>query len=242
MLLISRRPPSLASSSTLPLASCRFLVWQVVLGSVQNASEAVAWLGYTYLYVRMIRSPSLYGASEAERESDTLLEQRRIDLVHTAATLLDKTQLLRYERKSGQLQPTDLGRIAAYYYVPHQTVSVYNEYLKPTLSDIELLRLFAMSSDFANLAVREVDQEDQNLLSRNLPPRPATRDATHPPPSPNATGIHGYMVYAYAYMRMCVMCIVYACTRKVVSSYTLVTTRLHPLGARGGEARARSSH
>ena len=51
---------------------------------------------YTYLFVRMLRNPSLYGASEAERESDPLLEQRRIDLIHSAATLLDKCGLLRY--------------------------------------------------------------------------------------------------------------------------------------------------
>ena len=43
----------------------------------------------------MLRNPSLYGASEAERESDPLLEQRRIDLIHSAATLLDKCGLLR---------------------------------------------------------------------------------------------------------------------------------------------------
>ena len=59
------------------------------------AGEGVAWLGYTYLFVRMLRNPSLYGASEAERESDPLLEQRRIDLIHSAATLLDKCGLLR---------------------------------------------------------------------------------------------------------------------------------------------------
>jgi len=42
----------------------------------------VAWLGYTYLYVRMLRNPTLYGASEAEKASDPLLEQRRLDMVH----------------------------------------------------------------------------------------------------------------------------------------------------------------
>jgi len=68
---------------------------EVVLGTVQTAAEGVAWLGYTYLFVRMLRNPSLYGASEAERESDPLLEQRRIDLIHSAATLLDKCGLLR---------------------------------------------------------------------------------------------------------------------------------------------------
>ena len=55
---------------------------QVVLGSVQSATEGVTWLGYTYLYVRMMRNPSLYGSSETDREMDPTLEQRRIDLVH----------------------------------------------------------------------------------------------------------------------------------------------------------------
>ena len=41
--------------------------------------------------------------------------------------VLDKCALIKYERKSGQLQPTDLGRVSAYYYVGHTTVSVYNE-------------------------------------------------------------------------------------------------------------------
>ena len=142
---------------------------EVVLGTVQNASEAVAWLGYTYLYVRMLRNPSLYGASEADMESDPLLEQRRIDLVHTAALLLDKTQLVRYERKSGQLQATDLGRVAAYFYVTHQTVAVYNEYLKPTLSDIEILRLFALSTDFSNISVREEEKQELARLIERVP-------------------------------------------------------------------------
>ena len=30
---------------------------EIVLGTVQNAREAVNWLGYTYLYVRMLRNP-----------------------------------------------------------------------------------------------------------------------------------------------------------------------------------------
>ena len=31
---------------------------------MQTTSDAVAWLAYTYLYVRMLKNPSLYGASE----------------------------------------------------------------------------------------------------------------------------------------------------------------------------------
>ncbi|EOD12464.1 hypothetical protein EMIHUDRAFT_422149 [Emiliania huxleyi CCMP1516] len=125
---------------------------EIVLGTVQNAHEAVNWLGYTYLYA-----------------SDPLLEQRRIDMVHSAATQLDKTALIKYERKSGQFQPTDLGRVAAYYYVGASTISVYNEHLKPTLSDIELLRLFSLSKDFSNLTVREEEKQELMRLVERVP-------------------------------------------------------------------------
>jgi len=43
---------------------------EIVLGTVQTAADAVNWLGYTYLYVRMLRNPSLYGASEGEKAAD----------------------------------------------------------------------------------------------------------------------------------------------------------------------------
>ena len=75
----------------------------------------------------------------------------------------------RYERKSGQFQVTDLGRVAAYYYVSHSTVAVYNEFLKPTLSDIELLRLFSLSKDFANISVREEEKQELARLIDRVP-------------------------------------------------------------------------
>ena len=31
------------------------------MGTVSNVNEAVDWLQYTYLYVRMVRNPQLYG-------------------------------------------------------------------------------------------------------------------------------------------------------------------------------------
>lgn len=36
--------------------------------------------------------------------ADPLLEQRRADLVHTAAVQLDKANLIKYDRRSGLIQ------------------------------------------------------------------------------------------------------------------------------------------
>lgn len=48
--------------------------------------------------------PTHTGVSAEELEQDPVLEQRRLDLVHTAATALFKANLIKYDRKTGNLQ------------------------------------------------------------------------------------------------------------------------------------------
>jgi pre-mRNA-splicing helicase BRR2 len=131
---------------------------EIVLGTVQNVDDAATWLGYTYLYICMLRNPSLYGISPDEAEADPLLKQRRLDLVHTAAVLLDKANLIKYDRKTGQFVVTDLGIVASHYYVTYSSMQVYNEHLKASMSEIEIFRLFSLSSEFKYLVVREEEK------------------------------------------------------------------------------------
>lgn len=81
-----------------------------------------------------------------------------MDLAHSAAMVLDKHSLVKYDRRSGTLQATDLGRIASQYYVSYRTISAFNEHLKPTMGEIELLRLFALADEFKYMVVREVSR------------------------------------------------------------------------------------
>eukprot|EP00457_Paulinella_chromatophora_P000104 gb/GEZN01000104.1/.p1 GENE.gb/GEZN01000104.1/~~gb/GEZN01000104.1/.p1 ORF type:complete len:2168 (+),score=390.44 gb/GEZN01000104.1/:405-6908(+) len=142
---------------------------EIVLGSVQNVKEGVTWLGYTYLYVRMLRAPQLYGISSDTLETDPQLEQRRLDLIHSAAVTLDKHNLIKYDRKTGSFQVTDLGRVASHYYITHQSISVFNEYLKPSMSDIELFRVFSLSSEFRHMTVREEEKMELAKLLDKVP-------------------------------------------------------------------------
>ena len=67
--------------------------------------SALDWsAGYTYMYIRMLRAPTLYGISHDMRSSDKYLDQRRSDLVHTGAMLLDKHNMIRYDKKTGSFQ------------------------------------------------------------------------------------------------------------------------------------------
>ena len=142
---------------------------EVVLGSVQSVADASAWLGYSYLYVRMMQNPPLYGVPLDAVDADPLLQDRRLDLAHTAAALLDRNNLVKYDRRSGSLQPTDLGRIASYYYVSFSTIAAFNDHLRPTMGDIELLRLFTQADEFKYMVVREEEKMEIAKLIDRVP-------------------------------------------------------------------------
>ncbi|KAI9851780.1 MAG: DEIH-box ATPase [Thelocarpon superellum] len=139
---------------------------EIVLGNVRTRDEAVEWLGYTYLFVRMLRAPGLYSVG-AEYENDEALEQKRVDLVHSAATVLEKSNLVKYEKKSGRLQATELGRIASHYYITHTSMLTYNHHIQPAITPIELFRVFALSEEFKYIPVRQDEKlELAKLLGR----------------------------------------------------------------------------
>ncbi|XP_056849771.1 DExH-box ATP-dependent RNA helicase DExH12-like isoform X2 [Raphanus sativus] len=138
---------------------------EIVLGTVQNARDACHWLGYTYLYYRMVRDPTLYGLAPDDLVKDVLLEERRADLIHSAATILDKNNLVKYDRESGCFQVTDLGRIASNYCVNHGTIATYNEHLKPTMSDADLYSLLSLSEEFKHVTV---GQDEKTELAKLL--------------------------------------------------------------------------
>lgn len=98
-----------------------------------------------------------------------MIDQRRADLIHTAAALLDKTNLIKYDRKSGAFQVTDLGRVSSHYYISHGSMATYNDYLKPQMSDIELFRVFSLSSEFKYISVREEEKMELGKLLDKVP-------------------------------------------------------------------------
>ncbi|XP_014233112.1 putative U5 small nuclear ribonucleoprotein 200 kDa helicase [Trichogramma pretiosum] len=142
---------------------------EIVLGTIQNVRDAVTWLGYTYLYIRMLRCPNLYSVSSDYLKEDPLLEQHRADLVHSAAVTLDRAGLIKYDRKTGNFQPTELGRIASHYYCTHETIATYNNLLKRTLSEIELFRVFSLSGEFRNINVRDEEKIELHKLMERVP-------------------------------------------------------------------------
>lgn len=142
---------------------------EIVLGTVNNTRDAVTWLGYTYLYVRMMRAHDLYGISDEDFENDKFLVQYRADLIHSAACILDKANLIKYDKKTGLFQVTALGRVASHYYIKHDSMAIYNENLKTNMGMIDLFRVFAMSKEFQYVIIREEERMELQKFAEVVP-------------------------------------------------------------------------
>ncbi|KAJ5114538.1 hypothetical protein NUU61_000297 [Penicillium alfredii] len=152
---------------------------EIVLGNVRSRDEGVEWLGYTYLYVRMLRSPGLYSVG-ADYENDDALDQKRVDLIHSAAVILERAGLLKYEKKTGRLQPTELGRISSHYYIGHNSMLTYAQHIQPSITTIELFRIFALSDEFKYIPVRQDEKLELGKLLGRVPiPVKETIDEPH---------------------------------------------------------------
>lgn len=71
-----------------------------------------------------------------------------IAATHTNLQPTNRPKIARYDRRTGAFQATDLGRISSHYYITYTTLAAFSSHLKPTMGDIELLRLFSLADEF----------------------------------------------------------------------------------------------
>lgn len=142
---------------------------EVVLGTVTSMREALQWLSYTYLFVRMLANPMVYGISYEELERDQELGGHRRKLVELAARKLDECRMCRFNEDSGTISATDLGRVASHFYIHYETIQLFNEHLHPGMHEPEILDLVCRCKEFEQIKAREDELSELQTLRHDLP-------------------------------------------------------------------------
>lgn len=137
---------------------------EIALGTISNVLEAVEWLSYTYLFVRMRINFQSYGMVYQDLVDDPYLEKKRKEFVDFAAKRLDKAQMIRYNISTGDLSTTDLGRIASHYYLKYATIEIFNELQKPIMTEAEILAMITHAQEFNQLKVRDDEMKELDKL------------------------------------------------------------------------------
>jgi antiviral helicase SLH1 len=137
---------------------------EISLGTVTSVSEAVTWIGYSYLFVRMRRDPRNYGIEWSEIMEDPRLVQRRRKLVVEAAQILHNSQMIIFNEKTEELRAKDVGRIASQYYVLRTSIEIFNTMMRPRATETDVLKMISMSGEFDNVQSRDSESMELQRL------------------------------------------------------------------------------
>lgn len=139
---------------------------EISLGTVTSIPEAITWLGYSYLFVRMRRNPQAYGIDWNEYQDDPQLGQRRRKLIVDAARTLHRSQMIIFSERTDELRAKDVGRIASQFYVLHSSIEIFNTMMRPQASEADILKMISMSGEFDNIQSRENEAQELNRLRK----------------------------------------------------------------------------
>ncbi|WWC72186.1 uncharacterized protein I206_106146 [Kwoniella pini CBS 10737] len=140
---------------------------EVALGTIANVSEAIQWLGYTYLFVRMRKEPFIYGMPHDVIKDDPQLGNKRNELISQAARLLQAAKMIRYDEIANTFAISDLGRIAAKYYLRYQTIEVFNTKFNTRMSNADLFQMLCEATEFDQIQLRENEVEELEAINKS---------------------------------------------------------------------------
>ena len=151
---------------------------EIALGTVTSIPEAVQWIGYSYLYVRMRRNPMAYGIDWNEFSLDPALVQRRRELAVQAARTLQQNQMITFNETTDQLRSKDIGRIASQYYILHTTIEIFNKMMRPLATEADILKMIALSGEFDNIQSRDNEAKELTRMRDSPDAVPCDVDGT----------------------------------------------------------------
>ncbi|KPM39806.1 putative helicase mug81 [Neonectria ditissima] len=143
---------------------------EISLGTVTSIPDAVQWIGYSYLFVRMQRSPMTYGIEWSEIRDDPQLVQRRRQLAIQAARTLQRCQMIIFNETTEELRSKDIGRIASQFYILHTSIQVFNTMMRPQATEADILKMISMSGEFDNVQSRDSEEKELTHLRREIIP------------------------------------------------------------------------
>ena len=134
-------------------------------GSVASIQDAIQWMSYTYLDVRLMKNPFHYGVNRSDVSRPGGIQEVKANFIKRAANELDRSRMIRFNETNQTLAACDLGRTASHFYLRHDSIEVYNKGLEKSLiSMIYLLDLISSSKEFEQLKVRNDELEELEEL------------------------------------------------------------------------------
>ena len=141
---------------------------EIVLGNIASLSEAISWLRYSYLYIRMRKNPSVYGVTPQQCQQDPALlgELEKLSLI--ALKSLKRIGMIGFDENSAIIRSKELGRIASNFYLKIETIEQIVSLVKANMSEESILDFICNIHEFtASIKIRDIEFAELKLLEEN---------------------------------------------------------------------------
>lgn len=98
----------------------------------------------------------IIGLGWDEAAKDPGLGGKRESLATTAAKTLSRALMIAFESDTGNFIITDLGRIAAKYYIRYKSIEIFNEVFKPKMTEADVLGMLCRSTEVSCMSLRRI--------------------------------------------------------------------------------------
>ena len=134
---------------------------EIASGTLTNRNHCHDYLTWTYFFRRLTKNPTFYNLDG--NDASAINEYLRTLVNHTLNNL-KVAGCVELDLNDDTVRSTQLGYIASFYYLSHQTVAHMQRSLKQETTIDELIDILAKAEEFAGLPVRH----NEDVLNESL--------------------------------------------------------------------------
>lgn len=143
---------------------------EISMGSINNLTDCVEYLSWTFFFRRLIMNPSYYQLQEFTNEAvsdflSNLIKNTLLDLQDAGCVIQNED--------SESVQCTPLGKIASTYYIDYRTASFFNDEIMDLTEETSTVQnicfVLAHAMEFSELPVRHCEDGLNAELAAKLP-------------------------------------------------------------------------
>lgn len=102
---------------------------EIVGGTISSKQDALDYMTWTYFFRRLLQNPSFYGLEDMEESS---VNKFLSGMVEKVMDNLERGGCIA-NNDDDTVEPLAMGRIAAFFYLKHETMAIFNANLAPDL-------------------------------------------------------------------------------------------------------------
>lgn len=116
----------------------------------EDAKEPLHIWSYLSFRFRFVANGFYLGISRESTGDDPNLGSKRNELITGAAQKLADARMILFDHTSGGFTISDLGRIAAKYYIRHTSIEIFNALFRPKMSEADILVMLCKSTEVSS--------------------------------------------------------------------------------------------